>query len=79
MRQKYETPDITTSRILKVLSGEWQTIKNLIFKLNIKDMMDARYLQLKLKDLERKGQVLFDLKMGKKDFFYLRKKKISII
>ena len=66
MGQKYETPDITTSRILKVLSGEWQTIKHLIFKLKIRNMMDARYLQLKLNDLERKGQVLVELKMGKK-------------
>ncbi|MCK4688543.1 MAG: hypothetical protein KAT66_10465, partial [Candidatus Lokiarchaeota archaeon] len=59
-------PLITTERIFKVLSGEWQTIKHLIFKLKIKDMMDARYLQLKLKELERKGEILVDLKMGKK-------------
>ncbi len=59
-------PLITTERILEVLSGEWQTIKHLIFKLKIKDMMDARYLQLKLKELERKGGILVDLKMGKK-------------
>ncbi|MHA2087670.1 MAG: hypothetical protein ACW972_05310, partial [Promethearchaeota archaeon] len=59
-------PIITTDGILKVLSNEWQTIKHLIFKLKIKDMMDARYLQLKLKELERKGEVLVDLKMGRK-------------
>ncbi len=59
-------PLITTDRIFRVLSGEWQTIKHLIFKLKIKDMMDARYLQLKLKELERKGEILVDLKMGKK-------------
>ncbi|MFX0042718.1 MAG: DNA topoisomerase VI subunit B [Candidatus Hodarchaeota archaeon] len=59
-------PLITTERILGVLSNEWQTIKHLIFKLKIKDMMDARYLQLKLKELERKGEILVDLKMGKK-------------
>jgi len=59
-------PLITTERILEVLSNEWQTIKHLIFKLKIKDMMDARYLQLKLKELERKGEILVDLKMGKK-------------
>ncbi len=59
-------PVITTDAILKVLSNDWQTIKHLIFKLKIKDMMDARYLQLKLKELERKGEVLVELKMGRK-------------
>ena len=61
-------PIITTDRILKVLSNEWQTIKHLIFKLKIKDMMDARYLQLKLKELERKGEVVVEVKMGKKQW-----------
>ncbi len=59
-------PVITTDNILETLSNEWQTIKHLIFKLKIKDMMDARYLQLKLKELERKGQVLVEIKMGRK-------------
>jgi len=59
-------PVITTDNILETLSDEWQTIKHLIFKLKIKDMMDARYLQLKLKELERKGQVLVEIKMGRK-------------
>lgn len=59
-------PIITTDKIVSVLSTEWQTIKHLIFKLKIKDMMDARYLQLKLKELERKGEVLVDVKMGRK-------------
>ena len=59
-------PVITTDKITAVLSNEWQTIKHLIFKLKIKDMMDARYLQLKLKELERKGQVLVEIKMGRK-------------
>ncbi len=59
-------PVITTDKITSVLSNEWQTIKHLIFKLKIKDMMDARYLQLKLKELERKGQVLVEIKMGRK-------------
>jgi len=59
-------PIITTDRIMSVLSKEWQNIKHLIFKLKIKDMMDARYLQLKLKELERKGEVLVEIKMGRK-------------
>ena len=29
-------------------------------------MMDARFLQIKLKELERKGQILVDIKTGKK-------------
>jgi hypothetical protein len=59
-------PLITTDKILQVLSDEWQNIKHLIFKLKIKDMMDARYLQLKLKELERKDQVIVDIKIGRK-------------
>ncbi|MHA2392879.1 MAG: DNA topoisomerase VI subunit B [Promethearchaeota archaeon] len=59
-------PIITTDKIMNILSHEWQTIKHLIFKLKIKDMMDARYLQLKLKELERKGSVLVEVKMGRK-------------
>ena len=59
-------PIITTGGILKALSNDWQTIKHLIFKLKIKDMMDARYLQIKLKELERKGEVLVEAKMGRK-------------
>ncbi len=29
-------------------------------------MMDARFLQIKLKELERKGKVIVDIKKGKK-------------
>ena len=61
-------PIVTTERILDVLSDEWQTIKHLIFKLKIQDMMDARYLQIKLKQLEREERVLVDVKMGKKSW-----------
>ncbi|MFX1395199.1 MAG: hypothetical protein ACFFAH_16770, partial [Promethearchaeota archaeon] len=61
-----QLPVITNTNILNVLTNEWQTIKHLIFKLKIKDMMDARFLQIKLKELERKGQVLVDIRMGKK-------------
>ncbi|MFX1301921.1 MAG: DNA topoisomerase VI subunit B [Promethearchaeota archaeon] len=69
LKQKQTTlPIITTENILNVLSKEWQTIKHLIFKLKIKDMMDARYLQLKLKELERKGYVLVETKMGKRQW-----------
>ena len=59
-------PMITNANIFNALTKEWQTIKHLIFKLKIKDMMDARFLQIKLKELERKGEVLVDIKIGKK-------------
>jgi len=59
-------PLITTEKILDALSKDWQPITKLIFKLKIKDMMDARFLQIKLKELERKGKVIVDIKMGKK-------------
>jgi hypothetical protein len=61
-----QLPIITTDSIISALTDEWQTIKHLIFKLRIKDMMDARFLQIKLKELERKGKVVVDVKMGKK-------------
>ena len=63
-----QLPVITSERIIKALSDEWQTIKYLIFKLKIKDMMDARFLQIKLKELERKKLILVDIKTGKKYF-----------
>jgi len=59
-------PIITTERIIEVLTDEWQNITHLIFKLKIKDMMDARYLQNKLKDLVRKEKIAVEIKKGKK-------------
>ncbi len=37
-------------------------------KLKRNEMMDARYLQLKLKELERKDLVKVEIKLGKKHF-----------
>ena len=59
-------PIITTEKIIDALSKDWQPITALIFKMKIKDMMDARFLQIKLKELERKGLVMVETKMGKK-------------
>ncbi|MFX1399947.1 MAG: hypothetical protein ACFE8V_01730, partial [Promethearchaeota archaeon] len=57
-KQKLELPIITTEKILSTLTNEdWQPITHLIFKLKIQDMMDARFLQLKMKELLRKGLV----------------------
>ncbi|NVM17828.1 MAG: hypothetical protein HWN80_08930 [Candidatus Lokiarchaeota archaeon] len=61
-----QLPIITSDKITEALSDEWQPITSLIFKMKIKDMMDARFLQIKLKELERKGLVLAESKMGKK-------------
>lgn len=61
-----QLPIITTDKITEALSDEWQPITSLIFNMKIKDMMDARFLQIKLKELERKGLVLAESKMGKK-------------
>ena len=63
-----QLPIVSNENILAALSNEWQTIKHLIFRLKIRDMMDARFLQIKLRELERKGTVLVDIKMGKKHF-----------
>jgi tetratricopeptide (TPR) repeat protein len=56
---------ITTEAILNALTNEWQPITALIYKLRIKEMIDARYLQIKLKELERKNLILAEIKMGK--------------
>lgn len=56
-------PVITTDKIIATLNNEWQNITHLIFKLKIKDMMDARYLQNRLKELVRRETV--DMKIIK--------------
>jgi len=63
-----KSPEITTKTILEALSDEWQPITSLIFKIEIKEMMDARFLQIKLKELERKGLVLVDVIKSKKNW-----------
>ncbi|MFW9948553.1 MAG: hypothetical protein ACFFKA_00330, partial [Candidatus Thorarchaeota archaeon] len=63
-----QLPIITTDKITEALSNEWQPITSLILKMKIKDMMDARFLQIKLKELERKGLILSESKMGKKQW-----------
>lgn len=59
-------PIITTEKIFSILYDEWQSIKHLIFRLGISDMMDARLLQVKLKQLERENKVLVNIQSGKK-------------
>ncbi len=61
-------PVLTTEAVMEALSNNWQPITALIFKMQIKEMMDARFLQIKLKDLERKELILVETKLGKKHF-----------
>jgi len=65
--KKLEVPIITTEKILTTISNkDWQPITHLIFKLKIQDMMDARFLQLKMKELVRKGLVEENIIKSKK-------------
>ena len=65
--KQQKLPIITNDRILKALTkDDWLTIKQLIFKLRIKDMLDARLLQVKLKKLEEGDDVMVKTKKGKK-------------
>ena len=63
-----ELPIITTEKILGALSDEWQPITSLIFKMKIKEMMDARFLQIKLKELERKNSIVVSTIKNKKNW-----------
>jgi DNA topoisomerase VI B subunit len=63
-----ELPIITTEKILDALSDEWQPITSLIFKMKIKEMMDARFLQIKLKELERKNSIVVSAIKNKKNW-----------
>ena len=59
-------PVITTDKIIATLNNDWQNITHLIFKLKIKDMMDARYLQNRLKELVRRDKVELQIIKNKK-------------
>lgn len=59
-------PGISKNAILNVLNNDWQPITSIIFTMKIKEMMEARSLQNKLKDLEKKGDILVEIKKGKK-------------
>ncbi len=63
-----ELPIITTEKILDALSNKWQPITSLIFKMKIKEMMDARFLQIKLKELERKNSIVVSTIKNKKNW-----------
>jgi DNA topoisomerase VI B subunit len=65
--RQQKLPVITNEAILEALEeNKWQNIQDLIFKMRIKDMLDARLLQVKLKELERKEKVVVKSNKGKK-------------
>lgn len=66
-----KTLKLTTKAIIEALSEDWQPITALIFKMQIKDMTDARFLQIKLKQLERKGFIKVESRMGKKHYKFI--------
>lgn len=51
----------TTGNILKVLSDKLQDLQKISNKLNLNDKMDVKFLQLKLKELERKEIIEMNL------------------
>ena len=56
---------MSEERIKEALSEKWISLKQIIKKLHIKDMLDVRWIQIKMRDLERRGIVevqLIDLK-----------------
>lgn len=56
---------IMADKIMSNLSDNWQTIKDLIWKMKIREMKDARFLQATLKDLVQKGQISVKGKKGR--------------
>ena len=50
--------NLTTEKIMKALSTEWQNVRSLILKLDINSIDDAKWLKIKLKELERKDIVI---------------------
>jgi DNA topoisomerase VI subunit B len=63
---------LSSENIIKVFeANEWYSIKDIIKKLKITDLKDARYLQLKIKQLSRERKLLITIKSGKQ---YWKKK-----
>jgi len=56
---------LSTKYLLKVIGDEWRSNIYIIKELNIIQMLEARKLQLKLRDLLRKGKVVRKVINGK--------------
>lgn len=57
---------LSNKTILTVIGDEWQSIKDLIFKLKIINMLEARKLQSNLHDLVKKGRITKKIFKGKR-------------
>lgn len=52
-------PEITTPRIIQLLSKQWLTLNGIVEGLQIKELQDKRYLAVKLKELHRKEKIVY--------------------
>lgn len=59
-------PEITSKKIFSILSIQWLNFKEIVNIMGIDDSLDRRYLQLKLKELSRKGKVEYVYYMNDK-------------
>ena len=52
-------PEITTQRILLLLSNQWLPLNKIAENLQITKLTDKKYLSLKLKELNRKKKIVY--------------------
>ena len=50
---------ITAANILNILSTKWHSLNEIVFKLQIDDVPDTKYLELKLKDLISRKKIIY--------------------
>jgi len=55
-----DDPEITSDKILSIISDQWLTNADIAIKLGLKHSLDKKYLNLKLKELERKEEIVYD-------------------
>lgn len=63
-----DNPEITSFKILTVLSEKWSTLENIIEEMGLLDSLDIKYLNLKLKELNQKKKVIY--KFDNNDFYW---------
>ncbi len=68
-----DNPQITTDKILSLISDQWLTNNDIANELGLKHSLDKKYLNIRLKDLERKKIVVYDYDYWY-DQIYWRKK-----
>lgn len=52
-------PEITTQRIMQLLSNQWFSLNEIVENLQITELPDKKYLGLKLKELHRKEKIVY--------------------